>query len=180
MERRRLSVRRFRTRRDLMRLAPSLGALYNQSLGGTSGNVPLTLEEIQAIAGQMVVYADPRLIKILYKDDRPVGFLLAYPDISAAVQRTRGRMWPFGWALWLRELRRTEWVNINGAGIAEGYRGLGGTALLFSEMYRSVREGGFRHADLVQVGESNAPMLRELRALGVDFYKTHRLFRREL
>jgi hypothetical protein len=163
MERRGLRVARFRSRKDLMRLAPVLGELYNQSLGGTSGNVPLTDEEVQAIARQMVAFADPRLIKILYKDETPVGFLFAYPDISRAVQRTGGRLWPVGWAVWLRELRRTAWVNINGAGIAEGYRGLGGTALLFSEMYRSVRDGGFQHADLVQIGSENMPMLRELR-----------------
>jgi len=180
MERRGLRVGRFRSRKDLMQLAPVLGDLYNQSLGGTSGNVPLTGEEIEAVARQMVAFADPRLIKILYKDETPVGFLFAYPDISRAVQRTGGHLWPVGWALWLRELRRTSWVNINGAGIAEGYRGLGGTALLFSEMYKSVREGGFRHADLVQIGSENFPMLRELRAFGVDFYKTHRLFRRAL
>lgn len=180
MERRGLRMGRFRSRRDLMQIAPILGDLYNQSLGGTSGNVPLTGEEIEGIARQMVAFADPRLIKILYKDETPVGFLFAYPDISRAVQRTGGRMWPLGWALWLRELRRTKWVNINGAGIAEGYRGLGGTALLFSEMYKSVRQGGFRHADLVQIGSENLPMMRELRSFGVDFYKTHRMFRRAL
>ena len=180
MEKRGLRVARFRSRRDLMRLAPILGDLYNQSLGGTSGNVPLTREEIDAVARQMVAFADPRLIKILYKDTQPVGFLFAYPDISRAVQRTGGRMWPLGWVLWLLELRRTDWINVNGAGIAEGYRGLGGTALLFSEMYKSVREGGFRHADIVQVGSENLPMLRELRGFGIDFYKRHRLFRRPL
>lgn len=180
MEKRGLRVGRFRSRRDLMRLAPLLGDLYNQSLGGTSGNVPLTADEIDSIARQMVAFADPRLIKVLYKGESPVGFLFAYPDISRAVQRTGGRMWPVGWALWLPELRRTAWIDINGAGIAEGYRGLGGTALLFSEMYKSVREGGFRHADIVQVGSENLPMLRELRAFGVDFYKAHRLFRRAI
>lgn len=180
MERRGLRVHRFRTRGELRRMAPYLGDLYNQSLGGTSGNVPLTDEEIAAIARQMIAYADPRLIKILFKDDDPVGFLFAYPDISAAVQRTRGRMWPFGWVLWMRELRTTKWVNINGAGISEGYRGLGGTALLFTEMFKSIRDGGFRHADLVQIGSENFPMLRELRTFGVDFYKTHRKFRRPL
>ena len=40
---------------------------------------------------QLLWFADPRLIKIVMKDEQPVGFLFAYPDISAAVQRTRGR-----------------------------------------------------------------------------------------
>ena len=73
----------------------------------------------------------------------PVGFLFAYPDISAAVQRTRGRIFPFGWIDLLLEMHRTKWVNINGAGILEEYRGLGGTAILFSEMQKSILEGGF-------------------------------------
>jgi hypothetical protein len=132
------------------------------------------------MADQIVWFADPRLIKIVFKDDEPVGFMFAYPDPSAAVQRTRGRLFPLGWMDLLRELKRTPWVNINGAGIVERYRGLGGTAILFSEMHKSIVEGRFKHADLVQIGADNAPMQRELRSLGIDFFKTHRLYRRAL
>ena len=41
-------------------------------------------------------------------------------------------------------------------------------------MYKSVVEGGFEHADVVQIGVSNENMQREMRDLGIDFYKTHR------
>jgi hypothetical protein len=80
----------------------------------------------------------------------------------------------------LAERRRTKWININGAGMMEGYRGLGGTALLFSEMYNSVVEEGYLYADIVQISKDNDKMLRELRDLGVNFYKTHRLYTRQL
>jgi hypothetical protein len=80
----------------------------------------------------------------------------------------------------LLELKRTKWVNLNGAGIVEKYRGMGGTALLFSEIHKSVIEGHFEHADLVQIGADNDKMQRELRDLGIDFYKTHRLYQRAL
>jgi len=179
-KRRGLRVVRFQTRRDLRMVVPRLQALYNAALEGTTGNAPLTNEEARTMAEQMLWFADPRLIKIVMKGDELVGFLFAYPDISAAVQRTRGRVLPWGWIDLLRELRRTKWVNLNGAGIVPDYRGLGGTALLFSEMHKSIVEGRFEHADLVQIGVDNAPMQRELRDLGVDFYKTHRLYRRTL
>jgi len=179
-KRRGLRVVRFQTRRELLRLVPQLGDLYNAALGGTSGGVPLTAEEMQTIANQILLYADPRLIKIVMKEDEPVGFLLAYPDVSAAVQRTGGRVWPLGWIDLLRELKRTKWVNINGAGIVEKYRGLGGMAILFSEMQKSIAEGHFEHADLVQISVSNDNMQRELRDLGVDFYKMHRQYARAL
>ena len=175
-KRRGLRVARFRTRRELRAMIPRLQAMYNASLEGTTGNAPLTDEEIQTLADQIQWFADPKLIKIVLKDDEPVGFLLAYPDISAAVQRAGGRLFPFGWIDLLLELKRTKWVNVNGAGIVEKYRGLGGTALLFSEMRKSVVEGGFEHADIVQVGVENEKMQREMRDLGIDFYKMHRLY----
>jgi hypothetical protein len=176
--RRGLRVARYQNRRDLRALIPQLGKMYNAVLEGTSGNVPLTQDEIETIARQMLTFADPHLVKIVFKDDEPVGFLFAYPDISAALQRTRGRLFPLGWIDVLLEFRRTRWVNINGAGMIEKYRGLGGTALLFSEMYKSVREGHFDHADIVQIGVENQNMQREMRDLGIDFYKTHRMYQR--
>lgn len=86
------------------------------------------------------------------KGDVPVGFLFACPDVSAALQWSGGRLSPFGWLGMQLEMRRTKWVNINGAGMLEGHRGLRGTAILFSEMYKRLREAGFLHAELVQNG----------------------------
>ena len=179
-EKRGLRVEYFKSRKELRRILPYIKNLYNGSLVGTSGNAPLTDQEIKGMADQLLWFADPRLIKILMKGDRPVGFLLAYPDISAALQRTRGRLWPFGWMRILRELKNSDWININGAGIIEEYRGLGGTAILFSEMEKSILDGGFKHADIVQVGVENERMQRELSSLGIDFYKAHRIYQREI
>lgn len=179
-KRRGLRVQNFRSRGELRKFIPRLRDLYNRALEGTSGNTPLSDEEARTMADQILWFADPRLIKLIMKGDEIVGFLFAYPDISAALQRTGGRLWPFGWIIILREFRRTKWVNVNGAGIDARYRGLGGTALLFREMGRSLEEGRFEHADLVQIGVDNDKMQRELRDLGVDFYKRHRMYAREL
>ena len=179
-QRRGLHIARFRTRGDLRALVPKLKDLYNGTLEGTSGNVPLTDDEAKAMADQLIWFANPRLIKIIMKGEEPVGFLFAYPDISESVQRTKGQIYPFGWVDLLLEMRRTKWININGAGILEQYRGLGGTAILFSEMFKSVAEGGYKHAEIVQIGVENDKMQRELRELGIDFYKTHRIYQRAL
>ena len=175
-----LRVLSFRSRSELAAVVPRLQKLYNDSLAGTTGNTPLTDDEARTMANQMLWFADPRLIKIIVKGEEPVGFLFAYPDISAALQRIRGRLFPLGWIDLLLELRRTKWVNINGAGITEKYRGLGGTAILFDEMEKSIRAGGFEHAELVQIGVENDKMQRELRDLGIDFYKMHRMYVKDL
>lgn len=179
--RRGLHIAHHDKRSDLRALVPQLKELYNGALRGTAGNAPLTDEEVNALADQLLWFADPKLIKIVMKDDEPVGFLFAYPDISAALQKTRGRLFPFGWLTLLLELRRTDWLNINGAGLLPEYRGSGGTAILYSEMFKSVRDSGqFRHAEVVQIGVENETMQREMENFGIDFYKIHRTYQRDL
>ena len=180
-KRRGLHVARYRTRKELRALLPHLKDLYNGSLGDAGTNVPVTDEEVEALGEQLLWIADPRLIKVVMKEDDPVGFVLSYPDISAAIQKVRGKLLPFGWIAALLERKRTDWLNFNGAGLLEKYRGLGGTAILFSEIYKSATESGqFKHAEIVQIRTENENMLREMRNFGIDFYKTHRLYGKEL
>jgi hypothetical protein len=180
-ERRGLRIARFRTRDDLRAFVPELKDLYNNALRGTAGNAPLTDAEIKMLANQLLWFADPRLLKIVYKGDEPVGFLMAYPDISAALQKTGGRVFPFGWMTLLREFKRTDWLNINGVGLLPEYRGSGGTAILYSELFKSVVETGqFKHAEVIQIGMENENMERDLENFGIDFYKVHRTYVRTL
>jgi hypothetical protein len=176
LKRRGLHIAKINHRRDLRSIVSGLKDLYNASLANSTGTVPITDDEANTIASQLLWFADPRLIKIVMKDDQPIGFLFAYPDVSAALQQTKGKLFPFGWAYLLLELRKTKWININGMGLKEGYRGVGGSALLLSEMVKSLEGSRYRYADIVQIGSENGNMLRELRDLGIDFYKTHRMY----
>ncbi len=187
-ERRGLRIARYCTRNDLRAFVPKLKDLYNSALRGTAGNAPLTDDEVKMMANQLLWFADPRLLKVVMKvedprkgEDEPVGFLMAYPDISAALQKTQGKLFPFGWITLLREFKRTDWLNINGAGLLPEYRGSGGTAILYSELFKSVVETGqFKHAEVVQIGVENENMLRDLENFGANLYKTHRTYQRVL
>lgn len=180
-QRRGLRIARYEKRSDLRALVPKLKDLYNGALQGTTGNFPLSDDEVNMLADQLLWFADPKLIKIVMKDEDPVGFLLAYPDVSAALQKTRGCLFPFGWLTLLHELQRTDWLDINGAGLIPEYRGSGGMAILYSEMFKSVKESGqFKHAEVVQIGVENEAMQRDMENFGIDFYKTHRTYQRKL
>ncbi len=179
-QRRGLRIARYQKRSDLKHLIGPMKDLYNGALSGTTDTFPITDEEAQLMARQLLMFADPRLVKVVLKDDQIVGFLFGYPDPSAAIQRCKGRLFPFGWLDILIELKRTKWINLNGAGLIEKYRGSGGTALLFAEMYKSVRDSHFRYADVVQIGADNDKMQREIASLGIDFYKIHRMYRKTL
>ncbi len=180
-EKRGLYIAHFHNRRELHTAISHLKELYNLALAGMEDGLPITDQEVKLLSDQMLWFADPNLVKIVMKDEKPVGFLLAYPDISEGMQKIRGRLFPFGWLSLLKELHRTDWININGAGMLPEYRGLGGTAILYSELFRSVQANPrYRHAEVVQIGMANERMQRELENFGVDFYKVHRIYQRRL
>jgi hypothetical protein len=175
-------VRSLKSRRELLSLAPVLYHVYERAFVQVWGYYPVDLVEIEAMIRRISLIADPRLIKVVLKGDEPIGFIIAYPDVSAAIQRVRGRLWPFGWILLLIESRSTRWVNFNGVGVLPEYQGVGANTVLYTELARTFKEKHFRfeHGDLVQVAETNGKSLGDLTAAGFELYKTHRVYRRAL
>jgi hypothetical protein len=181
-ERGTLKVERFQTKRDLKAWAGRIGAAYNQAFINNWEYVPLTEAEIKFVLDNLMLVADPRLIKIITHDQQVVGFLFAFPDVSAALQRARGRLLPFGIIDLMLSLRRTDGVALNGMGILEEFQGRGGNALLYSEMVKTMQDERypFQYADLTQVAESAVQMRQDLINLGGKPYKNHRVFQKRI
>ncbi len=175
-----LSVKRFKNKRELLSWAPRIGKTYNETFVENWEYYPLTEREIDFVVNEILTFADPKLIKIIVHGDSVVGFLFAFPDVSAAIQRNHGRLLPFGIIDLLIESKRTKWVALNGAGVLPEYHGRGGNALLYSEIEKTIHEFGYKHADLTQVAESALQMRRDLENVGGVAYKNHRVFIRNL
>jgi hypothetical protein len=175
-----LAVRRFRSKRELLKWAGRIGETYNRAFVDNWEYYPLTEREIDFLVDNLTMVANPRLIKIITHGDDVVGFLFGFPDVSAALQRAQGHLLPRGILDLLVEMRRTKWVALNGAGILPAFQGRGGNTLLYTEMEKSIREFGFQHADLTQVAETAVQMRRDLVNLGGKPYKNHRVYVREL
>ncbi len=175
-----LSVKRFKNKRELLSWAPRIGKTYNETFVENWEYYPLTEREIDFVVNEILTFADPKLVKIIVHGDDVVGFLFAFPDVSAAIQRNHGRLLPFGIIDLLIELKRTTWVALNGAGVLPKFHGRGGNALLYSEIEKTIHEFGYKHADLTQVAESAVQMRRDLENVGGVAYKNHRVFIRNL
>ena len=169
-------VRKFKTKKEIMSVAPELRHVYNQAFEGSEGFSPITEEEIIVIARRILSIADPRLIKLVYKDDQIIGFLFSYPNICRGIQKTNGRMWPFGWIHILREFKTTRYMDSNGIGIIPENQGLGPTAVIYTEMEKTFREFKFDFVETVQTSEDNIASLGESSHFAMDWVKTHRIY----
>jgi GNAT superfamily N-acetyltransferase len=181
MQRNNLQVRQFRNKKELLQWAPRIGQAYNQAFVNNWEYYPLTQREIDFVVENIMTIADHRLIKIITHDEQVVGFLFAFHDVSAALQRAHGSLNPISLADLLLELRRTDTVSVNGMGILPEHQGRGGNALLYTEMGETLlKYGQFKHVEMTQVAETTRQMRADLKNLNGVEYKNHRVYRKEL
>ncbi len=176
-----LGVHSFENKKDLRAWAKRIGKLYNDSFVNNWEYYPLTDREIQFLLDNILMIADPRLIKIItHNDEDAIGFLFGFPDLSAALQRAKGHLFPFGLVDILLEMKRTKWVSLNGAGVLPEYQGVGGNALLYVEMEKTLKNYQFDNADLTQVAETAVQMRHDLENVGGKAYKNHRVYHKHI
>ena len=180
MERRNIQVIRFKNKKELLKWVDKIGKTYNDSFVENWEYWPLTDREIKFVVDQVIMVANPKLIKIITSGEKVIGFLFAFPDVSKAMQRSKGRLFPFGIIDLLISLWTSKKVAINGAGILPEYQGRGGNAVMYSEMYHTVKDFGFELAEFTQVAESAVQMRKDLVTLGGKPIKNHRVYVKDI
>jgi hypothetical protein len=181
LERGGLQVKRFRNKKELLEWAPRIGEAYNKAFIHNWEYFPFTPREIQFVVDNIMTVADHRLIKIITHGDEVVGFLFAFHDVSAALQRAKGKLFPFGLIDLLLEMRRTNTVSVNGIGILPEFQGHGGNAILYYEMGQTLFNfNQFTHVEMTQVAETTEQMRADLKNLSGVEYKNNRVYHKDL
>lgn len=175
-----LQVVTFKTKNELRAWANRIGHAYNKAFVNNWEYAPLTDREIKQVLDNMLLVADPRLIKIITFEQEAIGFLFGFPDLSAALQRAKGHLAPWNIVDLLLELKRTQWVAMNGVGVLPEFKGRGGNALLYTEMEKTLQDYQYIHADLTQVAETAVEMRHDLENVGGKAYKNHRVYRKNI
>jgi hypothetical protein len=181
MERGNLKVKRFKNKRELIKWSSRIGKAYNASFVHNWEYYPLTQREIDFVVDNIMMVADHRMIKVITHDDDVVGFLFAFPDVSSALQRAKGKLHPLSLLDLLIDMKRTNAVSVNGMGILPEHQGRGGNAILYVEMGQTLlRTNQFQHVEMTQVAETTEQMRADLKNLNGVEYKNHRVYRKRL
>ena len=174
-------VHSFKSKRIMIRdWADKIGIAYNKTFVNNWEYYPLSQNEIDLLVKNLMQVIDHRLIKIITHNNEIVGFLLAFPDITTALQRHNGRITPMAIFDIMLEMKRTKWVSLNGAGVLPEYHGRGGNALMYYEMEKTMKDFGFIHGELTQVAETAVQMRKDLISVGGQSYKNHRVYHRKI
>lgn len=110
---------------------------------------------------------------VVDKDDKIVGIGISMPSMSRALQKSKGKMLPFGWVHLLKGLKgKNDRVDLLLVAVKPEYQNKGVNALLFQDLIPYYIKYGYKFA------ESNPEMETNAKVQGQWEYFAHRQHRR--
>ena len=164
----------------------TVSALFNDAWAENWGFVPLSEAETDQMAKQLRLLLNEKLIWFAEFEGRPIGFIVALPNLNEAIRDLGGRLLPFGWAklLWRLKVGTLTSARVPLMGIRRSFsRGLIGSLvpfLLIDAVRREGRKLGLRSIELSWILEDNGPMRAIIEAIGGIPYKTYRIYAKAL
>ncbi len=154
--------------------------VYNDAWSSNWGFVPMSREEIAAMAADFKWVVDPRVVYIAERGGEPVGFLLALPELNLILKDLDGRLLPLGWLRLLRARRRLNVLRVLAMGSLKEYQSMGFAAALYHDIVTRGTGAGYHHAEIGWVLEDNVMMNRAAEMLGSECYKRFRIYHKDL
>ncbi len=122
--------------------------MYNRSFAETVYNfVPFTDEEIAEEASSTLAFVSDKASCILMDENEdPVAFGILFPSISKALQKARGRIFPFGWIHLLKAMHHYEICDLMINGAAPEWQNKGVSAVYFCDLSVKAQKNGLKVA----------------------------------
>ena len=123
--------------------------LINEAYSQLYGYSPLTPRQIDHyISMYLPVLRLENVSLIVDADNTLIGVGIAMPSMSKALQRSRGKLFPFGWYHLLKGLKgKNDVVDLLLVAIKPEYQSKGVNSLLFNDLIPFFRKNGYKYAE---------------------------------
>lgn len=123
--------------------------LINEAYSQLYGYSPLTPRQIDHyISMYLPVLRLENVSLIVDADNTLIGVGIAMPSMSKALQRSRGKLFPFGWYHLLKGLKgKNDVVDLLLVAIKPEYQSKGVNSLLFNDLIPCFRKNGYKYAE---------------------------------
>jgi len=147
----------WRSRRELItKFGAQVFELIDEAYAGLYGTTPLSPRQVRAYINQYLNFVDPRFTKIMVDaQERLAGFAITNPSLSNALYKSRGRLFPFGWARLLFALRNPTSIDMMLVAVRKEYLARGAVALLMTALNKSAIENGIKESETNPELETN-------------------------
>jgi hypothetical protein len=156
--------------------------IYETAWENNWGYVPCSPREFDQIVDKLMPIIRPEFIYIAEIDGKAVGLSVTLPDYNFVLQKMRGKMFPFGWLIYLLNVNKIPRLRVVIMGVLEEYKGRGIDVVFYCKSFETAanHKNPYKDAEFSWILESNTMMNKVAKSLTGDIYKTYRLYDKKI
>jgi len=136
-----LKVLNFTKTADIMPYVDQMFDLFNETYARLQSFVAINEETKSYFKKKYINFMNPEYIKfIMDSDDNMIGFTIVMPSFERALQKAKGKLFPFGFIHLLQAKKNAKEVVFYLIGVHPDYQNKGVTAIIFDEYYKVFKE----------------------------------------
>ena len=157
--------------------------LINETYYKLYGFSLLSDKQIDAYTKLYLGLLDTRMVSFIENENGElVAAGVTMPDLTAALQKCGGKLFPFGWFHLLKAIfwKPCDTLDMLLVGVREDYRGKGLNAVLVTDLYPRLKAMGFKYADTTAELETNDSVQAMWKYFEREQHKRRRVYAKKI
>lgn len=168
-------------RAELMPYLDDVFKCLNSAYSQLHGFSELTPGQCEDLKKQFVTNINVDYVSIvLDADEHVVGFGVALPSLSKAMQKAGGSLFPMGWYHLLKAFKQNDTIDLLLIAIEEKYKNKGVNAMIFNKFAQGITKNGIKFIESTRELEDNTSVQNLWRYLERDLTKRARTYSKKI
>jgi len=170
-----------RSKKDLLQYAGEIFDILDEAYAHLYGTVPLTRKQVDAYVKQYFGFVQPDFVPVVLDEEgKMVAFGITMPSLSAALQKSRGELFPFGFVHFMKALNTYERFDLYLIAVRKEYQTKGVNAILMDRMNQVFNKLCVKQVESNQELENNANVQGQWKYYERRQHKRRRVFIKRL
>ncbi|WP_027384469.1 GNAT family N-acetyltransferase [Epilithonimonas caeni] len=174
-EKYKLKVINFKSKKEILPFVEPMFKLLDETYKHLSTYTPISDEQIETYKEKYFPFIDKNyIICVADENNELISFAITMPSYSKALQKSKGKLFPFGWWHFLQAGKKNDRANFYLIGIHPDYQRRGVTSIIFKEIFDRFTKMGIKYAETNPELEEN----KNVQVLWQDYHPVHHKSRR--
>lgn len=170
-----------KNKNELLPYAPELFEVINETYSHLYGVVHLTAKQRDAYVKQYFGFVIPDLVPVVLDETgRMVGFTIAMPSLSRAIQKAHGKLFPFGFVHLLGAMRKFDRIDTYLGAVLPQLQGRGVNAIMMVALFDACKKYGVKTVHANPQLETNQKVWSQWRYFDTRQHKRRRVYIKHL
>lgn len=176
-----LTPLQFTKTEEVMPYTDKMFDLFNESYAALSSFVEITDIQKEYFKKKFISFVNPEYIKfVVDENDNLVAFAIVMPRFAYALQKMKGKLFPYGFIKLLKTKKNSKDVVFYLIGVHPDYQKRGVHAVIFNEYYNTFTEKGIETCYRTPELEDNEAIHKIWKHFDPVVFKRRKTFRKDL